>query len=222
MPQHNFTSVPNQWVDIYADPIDLSALVYLIRTRNYETDEATVTVRQLSEKYSIGHARAVRLLGVFRGYRNAIGTEPERQQNAEPAPGAVRRREPEQNRNDDGTEPEHGGSGGNVVVVQEVRTKKTTNARARVSIPSWLDQQRWQDFRDHRRKLKKPMTDTAEMRNINSLSRMRDAGYDPNAVIDEAIERGWQGFDLTYSWRCRPMGNAGAPLDAFTDRDRVR
>lgn len=53
-------------------------------------------------------------------------------------------------------------------------------------------------FREHRRKLKAPLTQRAEELLIKKLEAIhRDRGHDPTAVLEQSIERGWKGvFEL--------------------------
>ncbi len=59
-------------------------------------------------------------------------------------------------------------------------------------IPDWMDPEVWVGFQKHRKLLKKPMTDRAEFLILKRLEKAKDEGYDPNALLDEAIEKGWQ------------------------------
>ncbi len=61
-------------------------------------------------------------------------------------------------------------------------------------LPEWIPEQLWKDYKEHRQKLRKPMTVKAEKLAIGTLEKLKDAGHDPERVIEQAIEKGWQGF----------------------------
>ena len=59
-------------------------------------------------------------------------------------------------------------------------------------LPDWLDITIWKEFKIHRNRLRKPMTSYAERKVLLRMQRAKDEGYDPNLLLDEAIEKGWQ------------------------------
>ncbi|MCX8566795.1 MAG: hypothetical protein ON057_001579 [Glomeribacter sp. 1016415] len=63
-----------------------------------------------------------------------------------------------------------------------------------VALPNWLALADWEAFVKHRKRLKAPMSDEAQVRVIAQLSRLRDDGHDPSAVIDQSIVSGWKGL----------------------------
>lgn len=73
---------------------------------------------------------------------------------------------------------------------QEVKNVK--NKTNKNGIPDFVDKELWKAFREHRAKLRKPMTDHAEKIIFNKLQKAKDKGHDPNDMIETAIERGWQ------------------------------
>lgn len=50
----------------------------------------------------------------------------------------------------------------------------------------------WKSFREHRDKLKAPMTKRAESLMLRKLERMWGQGHDPTEVIEQSIMRGWR------------------------------
>ena len=61
-------------------------------------------------------------------------------------------------------------------------------------VPSWLDENIWLAFVEHRQKLKSPMTDRAKTLIINKLEKQKEKA---NEIISQSIENGWKGiFDL--------------------------
>jgi hypothetical protein len=60
-----------------------------------------------------------------------------------------------------------------------------------VEIPDWLPNEVWEAFKDHRRKMRKPMTAYAEKLIVKALERFRAAGHDPVVIVEQSISRGW-------------------------------
>jgi hypothetical protein len=71
-------------------------------------------------------------------------------------------------------------------------------------LPDWLPAEVWADWIDHRKAIRKAMSPKAAQLSIRSLDRLRGIGHDPCAVIENAIEKGWQGL---YD----PTGGRGPP-----------
>lgn len=61
-------------------------------------------------------------------------------------------------------------------------------------LPDWLDADLWAEFVKHRKALKKPMTEFAQTLAFKTLERVRSAGHDPRASIEQSIFNGWQGL----------------------------
>jgi hypothetical protein len=73
---------------------------------------------------------------------------------------------------------------------KEKKEKKENNKS--LTLPDWLEPSLWNDFIEHRRKLRKPMTHKAEELLIKKIEFLRGQGEDPRGLILTAIERGWQ------------------------------
>jgi hypothetical protein len=64
-------------------------------------------------------------------------------------------------------------------------------------LPDSIPESVWSEFRAHRKKLKKPMTDYAETLIICKLEKWRvENGANPIDVLNESIEKGWCGVFL--------------------------
>ena len=80
----------------------------------------------------------------------------------------------------------------------------------------------WARFKEHRKQLKKPMTGQAERNMLKKLMRMVVEGQDVNAVVEQSIERNWQGIfnvkteDGTASDYIRDRNARGLVLDVPT------
>jgi DNA-binding transcriptional ArsR family regulator len=71
---------------------------------------------------------------------------------------------------------------------------KRVRVRAKeVTVPDWMDRSLWQQFLEHRRFIKAPMTEVAKRRAITTLAKLRDEGHEPEAVLNQSIVNGWKG-----------------------------
>ena len=61
-------------------------------------------------------------------------------------------------------------------------------------LPDWIDPEVWKAWKAFRQRQKKPLTDRAVALQVSTLRKLREAGQDPNAVIDQSIEQGWTGL----------------------------
>lgn len=61
-----------------------------------------------------------------------------------------------------------------------------------IALPDWLDKELWKDFKDHRQKLRAPMTDRAQEMVIKKLGWLKDHGHNPKHLLMTAMERGWK------------------------------
>lgn len=75
---------------------------------------------------------------------------------------------------------------------KELKKKtKTKVASAPLDFPAWLDLNLWNEFREHRKKLRKPMTPGAETILIRKIECLMKEGQDPREMLERAMERGW-------------------------------
>ena len=61
-------------------------------------------------------------------------------------------------------------------------------------LPDWIDPVVWEEFKNHRRKVKKPMPPFAERLMIKSLAKAKADGIVPNELLEAVIVNGWQGI----------------------------
>ena len=84
---------------------------------------------------------------------------------------------------------------------------------AKFSLPDWVPAESWLGYEDMRRKMRKPMTDKARALAVAKLDRLRDAGHEPEAVLDQSTMNSWQGlFEIKgqHNGNGRMAGNNGA------------
>jgi hypothetical protein len=86
--------------------------------------------------------------------------------------------------------------------------------------PTWISRESWDAFREMRRKIKAPLAnDYAEKRVIASLCRLKSAGQDPQACLDQSIELSWRGV---FALRENPVASNAPRNDDFTRYDEER
>ena len=58
-------------------------------------------------------------------------------------------------------------------------------------IPDWVPAEQWAGFVQHRRSIRKPLTERAAQLTISELSKLNDAGWPPGDMLDLAVRKGW-------------------------------
>ena len=79
--------------------------------------------------------------------------------------------------------------------LEEKRRDKNINTQKKSSdfvLPDWLDQSTWDQFKQMRVKIKKPMTPYAEKLIISSLTKIKESGADPLDSLNNSIKNSWQ------------------------------
>lgn len=97
---------------------------------------------------------------------------------------------------------------------QKTTQKTTTKDKAHAPVfvlPASIPEQAWQEFIEHRKNIRKPMTDRAKTLAAMKLERLANEGYSPRDVIEQSIECGWTGLFPTKQGR----GNENIWRDAI-------
>jgi hypothetical protein len=90
-----------------------------------------------------------------------------------------------------------------ITVIEPSEPSRTvTGARKRspgfdpmcVELPDWLDAELWGRWARHRAQLRKPLTEEAARQQVKDLANFRQQGHTPEAVIEHAIGKSWQGL----------------------------
>ena len=68
-------------------------------------------------------------------------------------------------------------------------------------LPEWIDEFRWDQFKIHRKSMRKKMTNYAEYLIVEKLRQFKEQGYNPNELIDIAIEKGWQSVFIPHDMK---------------------
>lgn len=56
----------------------------------------------------------------------------------------------------------------------------------------WIEPEAWEAFREMRKKIKAPLTPYAEKLILRELVKLKIAGQDPQACLDQSIMNGWR------------------------------
>lgn len=77
--------------------------------------------------------------------------------------------------------------------VKEVKKKKSNGSCNPCALPSWLDSDTWELFKENRKKIKAPMTEAAEKIMIKKLEGFMRKGLDTKSILETSIMHGWKG-----------------------------
>ncbi len=77
-------------------------------------------------------------------------------------------------------------------------------------LPDWIPSDAWNDFEDHRKTIRKPLTDKSRKLAVAELSKLRDLGYPPDDVLAQSILNGWTGL-FPLKGFSRPSTNGSHP-----------
>ena len=76
----------------------------------------------------------------------------------------------------------------------DIKPKSKTRRKPEIpfSLPAWIDPVTWHAYETMRAKIKKPMTEHAKQLVVLELDKLRKAGADPQAPLDQSIRTDWQ------------------------------
>ena len=60
--------------------------------------------------------------------------------------------------------------------------------------PDWLIVDLWHEYVEHRKEIKKPLSERSERMALRKLKRLIDAGGDQEDILETAVMNGWQGL----------------------------
>jgi hypothetical protein len=85
------------------------------------------------------------------------------------------------------------------------KRKRTSNGRA-IALPDWLPKEPWDAWLEVRSKNRAPNTPRALRLAITELAKLKAAGQDVQAILEQSTLRGWRGVFAVKS-------DSGAPID---------
>jgi len=71
--------------------------------------------------------------------------------------------------------------------------EKNKEGQPALVLPEWMPAEVWEHWREHRKTIRKPLTDAAAELTLRNLAEMFNAGHDPVAAIQMSIQNGWTG-----------------------------
>jgi uncharacterized protein YdaU (DUF1376 family) len=86
---------------------------------------------------------------------------------------------------------------------QEPKKEKNKEGQPALVLPEWMPAEVWQSWRQHRKAIRKPLTDAAAALTLRTLCEIFDAGHDPVAALQLSIANGWTGV-----FPPKPVGRA--------------
>lgn len=95
-----------------------------------------------------------------------------------------------------GNLPSSGAANASILLDRTETTTETTQRKsaARPSLPEWLDPELWEEWVQHRKEKKKPLTPSGILKTIAQLAEYREQGISLKAAIDHSIANGYQGI----------------------------
>ncbi len=82
-----------------------------------------------------------------------------------------------------------------ITVIEPSITVNESSSPAKLTLPDWLPVDVWAMWdRFRKKKDSKGWTDDAMTLSIRDLGNLRDAGFDPKAVVEQSVQRGWTGL----------------------------
>lgn len=77
---------------------------------------------------------------------------------------------------------------------EQERTPRKRAGRVTIPLPEWAPADAWDAWLDMRAKARIPTTERALELALRDLSKFRDQGHDPRAVLEQSVTRGWRGL----------------------------
>jgi len=79
--------------------------------------------------------------------------------------------------------------------IKEIIVNKTIKEKEKVpfSLPTWINEETWNDFLEMRQKMKAEPTEKAKVLLVKELGKFKSVGDDPNQVLCQSILNNWKG-----------------------------
>lgn len=101
------------------------------------------------------------------------------------------------------------------IAIDRTEQDKTEN-KGGFAPPEWIDAQAWTDFIAMRVKMRKPATQRAKELIVEELDKLRTAGDDPNAVLEQSTRNSWQDV---YPLKTKGAQKNGAAADRWWESE---
>lgn len=85
-------------------------------------------------------------------------------------------------------------SSADIKKIEDIKNISSTKEKKDVfELPLWISQKDWDEFLEHRKSIKAPMSLIAQKRLISKLTELKEQGEDISKVLNESIVNGWKG-----------------------------
>lgn len=72
--------------------------------------------------------------------------------------------------------------------------KKKEERNSSFVLPDWVSPKAWQEWEDHRKEIKAPLTDSSRVKCVKVLEEATRAGFSTEETIEQSIVSGWRGL----------------------------
>jgi hypothetical protein len=103
-------------------------------------------------------------------------------------------------------------------IKDKIKAQPKNQVAVVVDLPKWLDKNLWEDFKQFRKEMKKPMTELMQKKMINRLEKMRSEGQNVEDVLNQSMANGWQGVFEVKSTKERSYGNQQSEVKSSAQR----
>jgi excisionase family DNA binding protein len=106
--------------------------------------------------------------------------------------------------------------------VRAQKAKKAVPLVLADDLPVWLPAAVWDEWRQHRKGIRKPLTATSTKLTLKKLADLRAGGHEPRTVIEQSIANGWTGlFALKNQPGAKPYRNGFIAVAERLARDEA-
>jgi len=193
MPKSNgFVKVPDEYIQQNANNPEKIGAYVIAKQMEFRSPDGVVSPKEFGYRVGWNRSRSFKYLSGIRVLtsRKQLGNNWE---TSNPPPGPISG----ESGNQMETKWKQRGSG-DLILPLKTKTKTTPlpplKDNPKVEYPEWLNVNLWNQFLENRKKLRKPMTDNAQIIAINKLSKLISAGEVQNELLEAAIVGGWQGL----------------------------
>lgn len=99
---------------------------------------------------------------------------------------------------------------------KEKRKSKKKEKEPEIELPKFLSIEQWEEFLEHRKSIKSPMSFLAQKKAINLLNKFYAEGQDITEILDQSIRNGWKGLFPLQNFK--PQGANGNGIQKRTER----
>lgn len=103
----------------------------------------------------------------------------------------------------------------------KIEEKNKKPQAATFLLPDWMPADSWEEFAQHRKRKRAPLTDKIAARIIAVIDRLRTAGHDPADVIAQACNRNWTSIEFDWVHKVSQVSAENKPSAIELIRQRT-